>query len=487
LPGRGLHHDGPRRLGRNDAHLERTAIGTIVKGGTVVTATDVASADVLIENGVITSIAASIPTSGHTVVDASGAYVFPGFIDPHTHLDMPFGGTVTADDFASGTVAAALGGTTSIVDFALHTKGDTLANALKTWIKKADGKASIDYAFHLTIADGRQETLEEIPLMIEREGVNSFKCFMAYKHVLQVDDETIFRVLKASAQYGGLVQVHAENGDVIQVTVEEALAEGNTAPKYHALTRPVELEMEATSRAIRLAEVAGAPLYVVHVSSAGAADAISDGRKRGLPIYGETCPQYLVCDTSDYDRPDFAGANYVMSPPLRDKWNQDVLIRKLKNGELQTIGSDHCSFMCGQKELGKDDFSKIPNGAATIEDRVGILYERVVNGGVIGLNQFVAVCSTNPAKLFGLFPRKGTIAVGSDGDVVVWDPNATRTISASTHHMAADNSIFEGMTVTGRPRYVLSRGRLLVDGDKYVGETGKGLRQKSSPFRPIAL
>jgi dihydropyrimidinase len=468
--------------------VERTAIRTIVKGGTIVTATDSYVADILIENGTIASIASSLPSSSATtVIDATGSYVFPGFIDPHTHLDMPFGGTVTADDFASGTAAAAIGGTTTIVDFALHTKGDSLANALKTWNKKASGNASIDYAFHLTIADGRQETLEEIPVMIEQEGVNSFKCFMAYKHVLQVDDETIFRTMQACAKFGGLVQVHAENGDVIEVTVKEALEAGNTAPKYHALTRPVQLEMEATARAIYLAEVSGSPLYVVHVSSGGAADAISDGRKRGLPIYGETCPQYLVCDTSDYDRPDFAGANYVMSPPLRDKWNQNVLIGKLKNGELQTIGSDHCSFLCEQKKLGEDDFSKIPNGAATIEDRVAVIYERIVNSGVVGLNQFVAMVSTNPAKLFGLFPRKGTIAVGSDGDLVVWDPNATRTISAASHHMKADNSIFEGMAIRGGPRYVLSRGRVLAEGNKYVGETGKGIRQKSAPFRPIQL
>jgi dihydropyrimidinase len=368
--------------------VERTIIGTVIKGGTVVTATDMAPADILIEDGVIASIGRHIKTNGHASLDATGTYVFPGLIDPHTHLDMPFGGTVTADDFASGTAAAALGGTTTIIDFALHQKGDSLENAVKKWEAKAAGKASIDYAFHLTIADGRPETIEEIPRMIEREGVNSFKVFMAYKHVLQVDDETIYKVLRAAARFGGLVQVHAENGDVIEVTVAEALAAGKTAPKYHASTRPVELESEATSRAIRLAEVAGAPLYVVHVSSAMAADAISDGRKRGLPIYGETCPQYLVCDTSDYDRPDFAGANYVMSPPLRDKWNQSVLLAKLKNSELHTFGSDHCSFNnCGQKELGRNDFSKIPNGAPTIEDRVSILFHYGVNAGVIGLNR----------------------------------------------------------------------------------------------------
>ncbi len=451
------------------------------------TATDQFVADVLIEGSTIVGIARTIPTNGHATIDAGGCYVFPGFIDPHTHLDMPFGGTTTIDDFASGTAAAALGGTTTIVDFALHQKGDSLANALKTWHAKADGKAVIDYAFHLTVADGRPETLEEIPQMIEREGVNSFKVFMAYKHVLQVDDETIFRVLKAAARFGGLVQVHAENGDVIEVTVKDALAEGNTSPKYHALTRPVELEGEATSRAIRLAEVAGAPLYVVHVSSAMAADAISDGRKRGLPIYGETCPQYLVCDVSDYDRPGFAGANYVMSPPLREKRDQAVLLAKIKNGELHTFGSDHCSFNCGQKELGIDDFSKIPNGAPTIEDRVSILYEHGVRKGVIGLNAFVALASTNPAKLFGLFPRKGTIAVGSDADIVIWDPSTTRTISAATHHMRADNSIFEGMIVHGSPRYVLSRGRTVVKDGTFTGEPGSGMHQKSAPFHPVEL
>ena len=463
-------------------------MGTLIRGGTVVTATDVNRADILIEGETVSQLARRVNESGHDTVDATGCYVLPGGIDPHTHLDMPFGGTVTADDFESGTVAAAQGGTTTIVDFALHQRGDSLHNALKKWQAKAQGKAVIDYAFHLTIADGRDETMNEIPQLIEQEGVNSFKVFMAYKGVLQVDDETIFKTLKAAAAAGGLVQLHAENGDVIEVMIAEARRKGQRAPKYHALTRPVEAEGEATSRGIRLAEMAGAPLYVVHVSSAMAADAISDGRKRGLPIYGETCPQYLVCDASDYERPDFAGANYVMSPPLRDKWNQGVLLRKLKNLELQAFGSDQCSFNhSGQKELGKDDFSKIPNGAPTIEDRMAILYQVGVNSGVMSLNTFVAVTSTNPARLFGLFPRKGTIAVGSDADIVVWDPKAERTISARSHHMKVDNNIFEGMKVKGRPRFVFSRGRKIVDDGSFKGSAGIGKFQKCDKFFPVQL
>ncbi|HTX02321.1 MAG TPA: dihydropyrimidinase [Candidatus Acidoferrales bacterium] len=463
-------------------------MGIIIKGGTVITATDTSAADVLIERETVAAIAANIPPDSHTTVDAKGMYVFPGFIDPHTHLDMPFGGTITADDFFTGTQAAALGGTTSIVDFALHTKGESLKSALDTWHKKAAEKAVIDYGFHLTIADGRPETIAEIQRMIEDEGVNSFKVFMAYKGILQVDDETIFKVLKAAAKYGGLVQVHAENGDVIECIVAQARADGKRDPKYHALTRPVECEGEATHRAVRLAEIAEAPIYVVHVSSAMAADAISDGRKRGLPIYGETCPQYLVCSVDDYERPNFAGANYVMSPPLREKWNQQALLGKLKNVELQTFGSDHCSFNHkGQKELGKDDFSKIPNGAPTIEDRVAILYTSGVMSGQLGLNKFVALASTNPAILFGLFPKKGTIAVGSDADIVIWDPKIKRTISARDHHMNVDNNIFEGMQVHGRAKHVFSRGTQIVRDGTFVGERGRGKFTRSSPFRPVQL
>ncbi|MBC5811054.1 MAG: dihydropyrimidinase [Candidatus Eremiobacteraeota bacterium] len=463
-------------------------MGTVVAGGTIVTATDTYRADLLLEDQKIALIGETLPTGGHGVVDASGCYVMPGGIDPHTHLDMPFGGTVTADDFETGTRGAALGGTTTIVDFALHTRGDSLHNTLATWHAKAAGKAVIDYGFHLTIADGRDETMAEIPRIIAEQGVNSFKVFMAYKHVLQVDDETIFKTLQQCAKHGGLVQVHAENGDVIEVITKQARDAGLTEPKWHALTRPVECEGEATHRAIRLAEIANAPLYVVHVSSAMAADAISDGRKRGLAIYGETCPQYLVCDFSDYERPNFEGAKYVLSPPIRDKWNQGVLLRKLKNMELHSFGSDHCSFnLCGQKELGKDDFSKIPNGAPTIEDRLAILWEVGVNGGLMGPNQFVALSSTNPAKLFGLFPRKGTIAVGSDADVLVWDPNTARTISAKTHHMNVDNNVFEGMKITGRPRFVFSRGLKVAEGDTFTGRKGHGTFQRAAKFFPVQL
>ena len=463
-------------------------MGTLIRGGTVVTASDVSRADVLMENGVVAVLASNIAIGDHRVVDAEGCYLFPGGIDPHTHLDMPFGGTVTADDFRTGTIAAAFGGTTTIVDFALHQKGDTLSNSLRTWHRKAEGKAAIDYAFHMMIGDMRDEVMQEIPQIVEREGVSSFKLFMAYKNNLQVDDETLFRVLRMAARVGALVQVHAENGDVIEVLVKEALENGWTEPKYHALTRPPEAEGEATVRAIRLAEIAGAPLYVVHVTCAQAADAISDARKRGLPIYGETCPQYLVCDYTDYERPDFAGAKYVMSPPLRDKWHQGVLWNKLRNLELQVFGSDQCSFnLKGQKELGLHDFSRIPNGSPTIEDRMSILYHHGVHEGRIGLNKFVALTSTNAAKLFGLFPRKGAIAVGSDADIVVWDPKAQRTISAATHHMNVDNNIFEGFQVMGKPRHVFLRGEMIVDQDQFVGRPGMGQFQRCDPISPVQM
>lgn len=450
-------------------------MGTIIRGGTVVTASDIQRADVLIEGEVVVAVAKQIPTAEHKVINATGCYVIPGGIDPHTHLDMPFGGTVTADDWRTGTIAAAYGGTTSIVDFALHTKGDTLANAVKEWHGKADDKAAIDYSFHVMVGDMNERVMNEIPHIVEEEGVASFKVFMAYKNNLQVDDETLFRTLRLASDSGALVQVHAENGDVIDVLVKEALAQGHIEPKYHALTRPPEAEGEATARAIRLAEIAEAPLYVVHVTCAEAAEAISDARRRGLPVFGETCPQYLVCDYTDYERPGFEGAKYVMSPPLRDKSNQPVLWNKLRSGELSAFGSDQCSFnMKGQKELGLYDFSKIPNGSPTIEHRMMLLYHHGVNEGRISLNRFVALTSTNNAKLFGLFPKKGTVAVGSDADIVIWDPLQELTVSAETHHMNVDNNIFEGMKVKGVPRTVLLRGEVIVDNGEFHGTPGSG-------------
>lgn len=450
-------------------------MGTIIRGGTVVTATDITRADVLIDGEVVVAVAREIPTADHKVNDAHGCYVIPGGVDPHTHLDMPFGGTVTADDWRTGTIAAAHGGTTTVVDFALHTKGDTLANAVKTWHGKADDKASIDYSFHVMVGDMNERVMNEIPHMVEDEGVASFKVFMAYKNNLQVDDETLFRTLRLASSSGALVQVHAENGDVIDVLVKEALANGQVEPKYHALTRPPEAEGEATARAIRLAEIAQAPLYVVHVTCTQAAEAISDARRRGLPVFGETCPQYLVCDYTDYERPGFEGAKYVMSPPLRDKSHQSVLWNKLRSGELLAFGSDQCSFnLSGQKDLGREDFSKIPNGAPTIEHRMMLLYHHGVNEGRISINRFVALTSTNNAKLFGLFPRKGTVAVGSDADIVIWDPNYEQVISEQTHHMNVDNNIFEGMQVKGAPRTVLLRGEVIVDGGEFYGTPGSG-------------
>jgi dihydropyrimidinase len=455
----------------------------VIKGGTVVTAADTYQAEILIRNGKVAAIGNDLDYHGAEVIDASGCYIFPGGVDPHTHLDMPFGGTTTADDFETGTKAAAFGGTTSIVDFCLTAKGKPLKSSIETWHAKANGKASIDYGFHLMISEMNQEVLEELPRVIEDEGITSLKIFMAYKDVFQVDDQTFFMTLQKAKELGALVMVHAENGDVIDLLTRRALEEGHTEPVYHAYTRPPEAEGEATGRAIALTALADAQLYVVHVTCAAAVERIAEARERGVNVWGETCPQYLVLDQSIMDQPDFEGAKYVWSPPLREKWNQDVLWRALKAGTLQTVGSDQCSFnFKGQKELGRDDFSKIPNGGPMIEDRFTILYSEGVRKGRISLNQFVDVIATKAAKLFGLFPRKGTIAVGSDADIVIFDPTVKRTISAKTHHMNVDYNAFEGMEVYGQPITVLSRGAFVIKDRSYVGQPGSGLYLKRNRF-----
>ncbi|WP_433742404.1 dihydropyrimidinase [Falsibacillus pallidus] len=447
----------------------------LIKNGTIVTAADVYEAEILIEDGVISAIGHDLSSQNAEVIDANGCYIFPGGIDPHTHLDMPFGGTVTKDDFETGTMGAAFGGTTTIIDFCLTTKGEPLKKALSEWHEKAKGKAVIDYGFHLMIGEINEEVLNELPDVVENEGVTSLKVFMAYKNVFQADDATLYRTMLAAKEHGALVMVHAENGDVIDYLTTKALEEGKTDPIYHALTRPPEVEGEATGRAARLAGLTDSQLYVVHVSCADAAERIAEARRKGIDVWGETCPQYLVLDQTYLEKPDFEGAKYVWSPPLRDKWNQEELWTALKNGNLQTIGSDQCSFdFHGQKDLGKGDFTKIPNGGPIIEDRMTILFSEGVKKGRISLNQFVDLTSTRAAKLFGLFPQKGTIAVGSDADIVLYDPNAERTLSAQTHHLAVDYSAFEGMKVTGEAVSVLSRGEFVVKDKQFVGKPGTG-------------
>jgi dihydropyrimidinase len=447
---------------------------TLIRNGTVVTASDQYRGDVLVEGETVAVIGTTLDVHADTIIDASGKYVLPGGIDVHTHLDMPFGGTTSADDFESGTRAAAFGGTTSIVDFAIQYRGQTLHHALETWAKKAEGKAVIDYGFHMIITELNDQVEGEMDALV-RQGVTSFKLFMAYPGVFMLDDATIFKALLRTGKNGGSICMHAENGGVIDVLVQRALAEGKTAPRYHALTRPARAEAEATHRAIALAEIADVPIYIVHLSAPEALEMVAEARDRGLPACAETCPQYLFLSYDNYEEPGFAGAKYVMSPPLREKAAQDRLWRGLAFGDLQVISTDHCPFcMKEQKELGTNDFSRIPNGAPGIETRMSLVHDGGVLAGRISLNRFVELTSTSPAKIFGLFPRKGTIAPGSDADIVVFDPTRTITLSVNTLHMNVDYNPYEGRRVTGATDTVLSRGRLVIDGGKFVGRVGAG-------------
>ena len=456
----------------------------IIKNGTIVTATDHYKADLLIDEGVVQAIGINLQSEAAEVIDAEGCFVFPGGVDPHTHLDMPFGGTITADDYATGTIAAAFGGTTTVIDFCLTNKGQPLSSSIQTWHGKAQDKAVIDYGFHLMIGEMNDAVLAELPRIIEEEGITSLKVFMAYKNVLQADDGTLYRTLLMAKEQGALVMVHAENGDVIDYLIGQALSEGNTDPIYHARTRPSVLEGEATGRAAKLTALADSQLYVVHVTCSEAVQQIAESRNQGLEVWGETCPQYLLLDETYLERPNFEGAKYVWSPPLREAWHQNVLWNALKNGQLQTVGSDQCSFnFNGQKELGRGDFSKIPNGGPIIEDRFSLMYSEGVVKGRLSLNQFVDVIATRAAKLFGLFPQKGTIAVGSDADLVIFDPKIERVISAETHHMNVDYNPFEGMRVTGEPVSVLSRGEFVIRDKQFVGTKGSGRYLKRSQYK----
>ncbi len=449
----------------------------LIKNGRIVTAVDDYRADIYVEGEIVKAIGIDLPMPADREIDAAGKLVIPGGIDPHTHLDMPFGGTTSADDFETGTRAAAHGGTTTLIDFAIQTKGQSTLAGLETWHAKAEGKTAIDYGFHMIITDMEDDRLWEMRKLAD-EGVTSYKLFMAYPGVLYVDDGTLFRAMRKAGEDGTVICMHAENGIVIDEIIKRARAEGKTAPKYHALTRPTRMEAEGVHRAISIAEVAGVPVYIVHLSSADALEQVVLARDRGVHAFAETCPQYLFLDYSYYEKEGFEGAKYVMTPALREKSNQEALWRGLGFGDLQSISTDHCPFCFKeQKELGLDDFSKIPNGAPGVENRMSLVYNGGVVGGRISVNKFVELTSTAAAKMFGLFPKKGTIAVGSDADIVIFDPNREETISVDnpcTHHMRVDYNAYEGFRVTGFTETVISRGKVIVENTEYLGSKGDG-------------
>ncbi|HUQ90627.1 MAG TPA: dihydropyrimidinase [Bryobacteraceae bacterium] len=448
---------------------------TLIRSGTVINERSSVPADVLVEDEKIKEIAAGLPeTSADHVIDATGMLLLPGGVDVHTHLDMPFGGTVSSDDFETGTRAAAFGGTTTLIDFAIQARGTKMRDALDLWWKKAEGRAVVDYGLHMIVTDLGEAGLEDMDDLVQ-EGVASFKLFMAYPGVLMVDDATIFKSLAQTAKNGALICMHAENGGAIDVIVQRTLAEGKRAPIYHALTRPVTAEAEAVNRAIALAEMAGVPIYIVHLSSEDALNKVREARERGLPAFAETCPQYLLLSIEELERPNFEGAKYVFTPPLRHRHHLPKLWEGLKHDHLQVVSTDHCPFcFADQKALGKDDFTKIPNGGPGVENRLQLIYHHGVNAGKITVNRFVEIVAASPARIFGLYPRKGLLAPGSDADIVIWDPEAKHIISAQTHHMRVDYSMFEGYEVKGNVRTVLSRGEVIVDKNQFHGRKGRG-------------
>ncbi|MEU8581207.1 dihydropyrimidinase [Streptomyces abikoensis] len=451
---------------------------TLISGGLVITAADEITADVLIEDGKVAALAA--PDSAYArsrradrVIDATGKYVIPGGVDAHTHFELPFGGTSSSDTFETGTRAAAWGGTTTVVDFAVQSKGQALRAGLDAWHAKAEGRCAVDYAFHMILSDVHESSLKEMDLLVG-EGVTSFKLFMAYPGVFYSDDGQILRAMQRAAGNGGLIMMHAENGIAIDVLVEQALAAGRTDPRYHGEVRRALLEAEATHRAIQLARVAGSPLYVVHVSAEEAVAELAQARDKGLPVFGETCPQYLFLSTDNLAEPGFEGAKYVCSTPLRPREHQAALWRGLRTDDLQVVSTDHCPFcFSGQKELGRGDFSKIPNGLPGVENRMDLLHQAVVDGH-ISRRRWIEIACAAPARMFGLAPHKGTIAPGADADIVVYDPHARQTLSASTHHMNVDYSAYEGKQITGQVETVLSRGETVIDRRKFTGRAGHG-------------
>jgi dihydropyrimidinase len=458
-------------------------MGIVLKGGTIVTAVDVYQADVRIEGERVVAIGHEIKQAEDQMIDVDGCFLFPGGIDPHTHFDLPAGDIVTSDDFLSGSKAAVLGGTTTILDFATQFKGETLKTGLENWHAKAHGKCYADYGFHVAITDWNDQVAREMTDLVHQEGVPSFKLYMAYKNILQVDDGALLQALRQAGECGALVCVHCENGDVVEHLVKEARAKSNTAPYYHPLTRPPEVEEEATNRVITLAQIVDAPLYIVHLTCRGALQAVVEAKLQGLNVYAETCPQYLLLDDSCYHSEGFGGAKYVISPPLRSVHHQEGLWSGLQTGLINTVATDHCAFNYqGQKDLGIGDFSKIPSGAPGVETRLGLLYTYGVRTGRLTINEFVALTSTNAAKLFGLFPRKGTIAPGSDADLVVWDPRVSSTITVETLHQQVDYTPYEGYYQQGQAIHVFLRGQQVVKDGQLQEARPTGIYLFRKPF-----
>ncbi len=458
---------------------------TVIQNGLIVTATTEYQADLLIEDGKIAAIAKKYDGSADQVIDATGKWVFPGAIDPHVHLAMPFMGTFSSDDYSTGTLAALHGGTTTVIDFILQTQGKGLYDALRDWRSRSDGNTYGDYSFHMAVTDFNDSTAEEVKKLIHEEGITSFKTFMAYKGALMLDDGQISALMKVVREEGGMVTVHATNGDVIDNLIAKNRAAGNRAPIYHYLSQPEVTEAEASSRFCDLANYTGVRGYIVHMTCEGAVNAIRKSYRRNQKVFGETCIQYLLLDASLYER-DFEGAKWVMSPPLREKKDQESLWAAINQGVIEVVATDHCPFKWEQKLMGKDDFSKIPNGHPAIEHRLELLHSEGVAKGRISRQKFVEVLSTNPAKLFGMHPRKGDIAIGADADLVVFDPHRKHRISAETHHMNVDYSAYEGWELTGKCEKVLLRGTLAIDDGEVLIDKGFGQFVKRSAMKDYA-
>ena len=445
----------------------------LITNGRIITASEDYYADLLIEDEEIVAIGKNLHHPADEIIDAAGMYIFPGGIDPHVHLDMPFMGTFSSDNYATGTLAALHGGTTTVIDFVLQTQGKSLRHALAQWQSRSNGNCYGDYSFHMAVTDFNEETKKEVAAMIEQEGITSFKTFMAYKGALMIDDRQMVGLMHEVKARGGMVTVHATNGDMIDFLIAKHRAEGNLSPLYHYLSQPEITEAEATGRFADMAGYTGVPAYIVHLTCEGALNHIRDVAKRNQKVYAETCIQYLILDASLYEK-DFEGAKWVMSPPLRQKKDQDTLWAGINQGTVQVVATDHCPFKWEQKKMGEKDFSKIPNGHPAIENRMELLFSEGVNKGKISLNKFVEVTSTNAAKIFGMFPRKGCIAVGSDADLVIFDPSKQHTISAKTHHMNVDYSAYEGWPVTGKCKTTILRGQVAVDDGKVTIHKGYG-------------